>query len=62
MAITAPTVEIGMENAVELGSLSREFQFVDPRRRVGELGSQHPHVEFIQFKSLRGASRGVGGG
>jgi hypothetical protein len=62
MAITAATVEIGMEKAVELGSLSRGFRFVEPRRRVGELGSQHPYVEFIQFKSLRGAARGVGGG
>jgi hypothetical protein len=43
--------EIGMENAIDLESLSREFQFVELGRQVGEFVSQHTHVEVAWLQS-----------
>jgi hypothetical protein len=40
-----------MENALDLESLSREFQFVDRGRQVAEFVSRHPQVEAIWPKS-----------
>jgi hypothetical protein len=46
-AIEGVTAEIRMENAIDLQSLSSEFQFVEFGRQVAEFTSQHPHVEII---------------
>jgi regulator of replication initiation timing len=50
-AIEWETAEIGMENAIDLESLSSEFQFVELGRRVEEFISQHHHVEVVRLKS-----------
>jgi hypothetical protein len=50
-AIEGATPEIRMENAIDLESLSREFQFVGLGRQVDEFVSQHPHVEVVRLKS-----------
>jgi hypothetical protein len=44
-AIDGDPMEITVENALDLESLSREFQFVELGRQVGEFISKHPHVE-----------------
>jgi hypothetical protein len=49
--IEGATTEIGMENAIDLESLSTEFQFVELGRQVGEFVLQHPHVEVVRLKS-----------
>jgi hypothetical protein len=43
--------EIGMENTIDLESLSTEFQFVELGRQVADFVSQHPHVEVVRLKS-----------
>jgi hypothetical protein len=48
-AIEGATAEIGMENAIDLESLSSEFQFVELGRQVGEFVSQHRHVEIVRL-------------
>jgi cell division protein FtsB len=40
-----------MENAIDLESLSREFQFVELGRQVADFVSQHPHTEVVRLKS-----------
>jgi hypothetical protein len=40
-----------MENAIDLVSLSREFQYVEVARHVGEFLLQPPHVEVIRLQS-----------
>jgi myosin heavy subunit len=50
-AIKGATTEIGLENAIDLESLSTEFQFVELGRRAGEFVSQHPHFEVVRLKS-----------
>jgi hypothetical protein len=61
-AIEGATVEIGMENSRNLEWLSREFQFVELRRQVGEFVSQHPHVEVVRLKSaMSDPQRRMGG-
>jgi uncharacterized protein YukE len=50
-AIEGATTEIGMENAMDLESLSTEFQFIKLGQRVGEFVSQHPHVEDVRLRS-----------
>jgi hypothetical protein len=40
-----------MENATDLESLSRQFQFVEVGPRIGEFVSQHPHVEVVRPQS-----------
>jgi hypothetical protein len=42
VVIEGVTAEIGMESAIDLESLSREFQLVEPARQVREFISQHP--------------------
>jgi cell division protein FtsB len=49
--IEGATTEIGMENAINLESLSREFQCVELGRHVGEFALQHAHVEVVRLKS-----------
>jgi hypothetical protein len=44
------TTEIGTENAIDLESLSTEFQFIGLWRQVTELASQHPYVEVIRLQ------------
>jgi peptidoglycan hydrolase CwlO-like protein len=50
-AIEGATTEIGIENALDIESLSSEFQFVELGRKVTEFISQHPHIEVIRLKS-----------
>jgi hypothetical protein len=50
-AIEGVTTQIGIENALDLESLSWEFQFLELGRQVGEFLSQHPHVEVVRLKS-----------
>jgi hypothetical protein len=45
VAIQGVVTEIEMENAIDLESLSSEFQFVELGQRVREFVSQHPQVE-----------------
>jgi hypothetical protein len=40
-----------IENALDLESLSSDFHFVEPRRRVGEFVSRHPYVEVVRLQS-----------
>jgi chromosome segregation ATPase len=40
-----------MGNALDLESLTKEFQFVELGRQVSEFVSQHPHVEVVRLKS-----------
>jgi chromosome segregation ATPase len=55
-------MEIGMESAIDLESLSSEFQFTELGGRVGEFVSQHPHVEIVRFKSaITAMQRGLAG-
>jgi hypothetical protein len=50
-AIAGSRTEIGMENAIDIESLSAEFQFVDLGSRVAEFVSQHRQVEVVRLKS-----------
>jgi predicted nucleic acid-binding Zn-ribbon protein len=50
-AIQGAKTEIGMRNAIDLESLSAEFQFVELGRQVSEFVSQHPHIEVIRLQS-----------
>jgi chromosome segregation ATPase len=50
-AIEGAKMQIGIENAIDVESLSREFQFVEVERQVRELVLQHPHVEVVRLKS-----------
>jgi hypothetical protein len=50
-AIEGATTEIGMENAIDLESLSSEFQFAQLGRQVAGFISQHPHARVIPLKS-----------
>jgi hypothetical protein len=49
--IEGVTTEIGMENALDPESLTKEFQFVELGRWVGEFVSQHPRIEAIRLGS-----------
>jgi hypothetical protein len=40
-----------MGNAIDLESLSQEFQFLELGRQIREFVSQHPHVEVFRLKS-----------
>jgi hypothetical protein len=50
--IERAATEIGMENAIDLESLSREFQFVELGWQGGDFVSQHPHVDALRLKSV----------
>jgi hypothetical protein len=50
-AMEGATTEIGMGNALDLESLTKEFQFVKLGRQVAEFISQHPHIDVIRLKS-----------
>jgi hypothetical protein len=50
-AIEGATTEIGMGNALDLESLTKEFDFVELGRQVAEFVSQHPHIDVIPLKS-----------
>jgi chromosome segregation ATPase len=41
-----------MENAIDVLLLSREFQFLELERQVGEFVSENPHVEVVWLKSV----------
>jgi hypothetical protein len=62
-AIEGATMEIGMETAIDIESLSRELQFVELGRQVDEFASQHPHVEVVRLNwrlwTCRGSWRGT---
>jgi hypothetical protein len=49
-AIEGAMTAIGLDNVIDLGSLSKEFEFVDLGRRVAEFVSQHPSVEVARLK------------
>jgi hypothetical protein len=51
VAIEGTTAEIGIENAIDLKSFSREFQFVELGRQVGEFVSQQSQVEVVRLQS-----------
>jgi hypothetical protein len=50
-AMEGATTEIGMGNALDLESLTKEFQFVELGRQVAEFILQHPHIDVIPLKS-----------
>jgi hypothetical protein len=50
-AVEEAMAEIVTKNAMDLESLSREFQFVGLGQQIGEFVSQHPHVEAVPIKS-----------
>jgi hypothetical protein len=43
--------EIGMGNALDLESLTKEFEFVELGRQVSEFLSQHRHIDVIRLQS-----------
>jgi predicted nucleic acid-binding Zn-ribbon protein len=43
--------EIVIRNALDLESLTKEFQFVKLGRQVAEFISHHPHIDVIRLKS-----------
>jgi hypothetical protein len=43
--------KIGMENVIDVESLSTEFRCIRLGRRIAEFVSRHPHVEVIRLKS-----------
>jgi hypothetical protein len=51
LAAIEGAAEIGMENALDLESLTKEVQFVELGRQVAEFISQHPHIDVIPLKS-----------
>jgi oligoendopeptidase F len=50
-AMEGATTEIGMGNALDLESLTKEFQFVELGRQVAEFLSRYPHIDIIRLKS-----------